>query len=249
VLGALFVARSGAADPPKKQIIVIDGDGFGRPAEILGHFRRVLEAARPSLTACHEIALAEDPATAVEIDADVRLAPNGEVTAVSLTPRGAVPEVALPCFRRRLASLIFEPPGGGGVTVTVALLLGDPRPEPRPPLPFRVDREPATMTLRPIPLRLTATPPAPAFRAVRAAIGALKTCAASSRPARPVVVEAHLLVGDKGEVARLQAAGPPEGEGLARCVALMAWPAPHGVLARVDLRLSVGPDGEVSLAP
>ena len=112
---ALLVARPGAADPPPKKtgITLSDVDGiYYRPAVYLIPYRRALEAARRPLTGCHEIALAEVPSVTAQVDALVGIAANGEVTSVSVAARGAVVESALLCFRRRLSSLSFDPPGG-----------------------------------------------------------------------------------------------------------------------------------------
>lgn len=252
-LGALLVTGRGAAEPPppaKRVITMHEEQWWSRASSSLTTYRRVLEGARLGLTACHELVLSDTPRATAEIDASMTIGPNGEVETATLTTAAAIPDASLACFRRRLVTLSFDPPGGGGVILRVALLLGDPAPVGRPSLPFHVGTPMTKPVLGPVLFHLTAKPPAPSFRAVRAAAAAVKACAQKSPPTAPIVLGTRLLVADTGEIAELAVTSEaPGGEAIVRCVADATWPRRRGLVARVDLRLAVAVNGEVSLAP
>jgi len=218
-----------------------------RPAAFLVPHRRVLEGARARLSTCHEIALSEDANLNAQVDALVRIGPNGEVMSVVLTTRGSVPDVALRCFKRTLSALAFDPPGGTGWSIRVALILGAPPAAQRPPLPMQVQAMDAPNVAGPIVLRLVMSAPGPAFRAVRSAMRVFESCASASAPPSDVTIDARLLVSDTGDVARLVASG--DSAPIVSCVNKASWPETHGKLSRVDVRVSIAKDGKVSVAP
>jgi hypothetical protein len=253
-LAVLAAARGAGAEPPKKVIVLTSGCGVVQRMSALAlRYARPVERVRPALRACHELALAEDPSTAAELTADVRVAPNGDVAGVLVTARGTAPGSLLTCVRRALSRAVFEPPEGGGASVVATLLLGTPPPAPRAGgLPLRAESNALRVVLAPI--RLRAAVPPPAVRAVGAAVRATEACAAAlgsepkGAPEAKVVLDAHLLVGEAGELARVEASTTSgTGEALARCVSGTVGAAPRGRLSRVDVKLAVT-KGEVQVA-
>ncbi len=257
--GAFLVSRNGAADPPapaRHVIVLSDLTILDRPSRYATTHRRTIEGARRALTSCHEIALAEDPKTVAQVDAAIKIGPNGEVMSVTLDAHGPVADVALACFKRKLVALIFDPPGAVGALLRVALVLGEPRAAQRPQLPFTVDADATMLVVGPIPMRLGAQPPPPAFRAVRATTRLLESCVATNRPATTApaaaaaVLDVRLLVTSAGDVARLVVTSDAKDAApIVSCAMQATWPEPRGRLAHVDVRLSVAADGKVSVAP
>ena len=73
-------------------------------------------------------------------------------------------------------------------------------------------------------------------------------CPATSPPA-PIVVDARLLATDAGDLAGFDASSAsPASAPLLNCIAKSAWAPANGRLSRIDLRLSVAPSGQVSIA-
>ena len=257
-LVAAFVlgARRGVADPPAsagkagKVIILADEGWLRRPSSYVTSFQRVVLGARSSLARCHELAIAQDPNVNAEISAAIAIGPNGEVQSVSLVTTAPVDPGALACFRRRLVNVVFDAPGGPGVTLRVAFILGEPASTARPALGLALQPDVAMPVVGPLVMRFNVTRPPPEVRGVRLAADALATCAKATVPAGPIVVDVRLLVADSGTLARLEAtSATPGSEALVRCVAQLAWSPASGHVSRVELRLSVAPNGEVSVAP
>jgi hypothetical protein len=254
VAGALLLgsAPPAAADGGKGVITLSDGDwGMGRPLAYLASHRRTLEIARSRLQGCYELALAEFARTSTEVDADIAIAANGEVASVTVSSHGAVGEATLRCVRHRLANLQFDPPGGTGVALRVAIVMGEPAAEEQPALPFRVESElnGQRLALGPIVMRLSAPPASPAAAATRLAKNATEACAKSRAPARAVVVTARLFVTEDGGIAKAEAASlEPGGEPIAKCLREAKWHGDGLKVERVEVKLAVSPKGEVSFA-
>jgi len=262
VLVTLFVVRVGGASDAVSgagvaavsrkpvAITVPDCGGVGRPVAEAVHYANVLEHTRRALTECGELASTDDPTVAAEVDVELQVRPDGDVAEASVVTHARVAPAALACFRRTLLRLVFDAPGPAGATVRVALVLGDPPPDPQPPLPFRIDRDVGRRVVGPLPMRLAPTTLAPAGRAARAAARAVEECAMSTPPSGPTIILTQLLVSETGELARIAATSrSAAGEVIARCVAHAPTRAARGRLAHIDLRLAVAPNGTVSVAP
>jgi len=253
-LALSLTGASAEADPPasrpKPGVIVLGADpGLPRPFAQSPRVLRLIDRARARLDACSEVAFAEDPTLGAEVEAAVKVAPNGEVTGVDLTPRGHVADAGLACFRRALGTLALEPASGAGWVVRVTLVLGDPPRGPAPRLPLGPVNADGAPREGPFVLRFAAPPATAAVRALRSVLGIAAKCAASAPPAGPAVVSTGLLVSDAGELAGIEATSAAPGEALARCIGSAPVIPPRGRLTRVEVALSVAPDGGVSVVP
>jgi hypothetical protein len=252
VLGSLLVVHAGDADEKKGVITISEADGgMVRPYAYLFPFRRVLETARRSLTACHEVALAEYEDTSTEVDAEITIAPNGEVSSVAVSSRGAVGESTLRCVRHVLERLQFDAPGGSGWVLRTAIIMGEPHPDDQPALPFRVDPDVSggRVTGGPVVLRLGARRPRPSSAAVRQLRIVTEKCAASNKPARGVIVVARVFITDEGQIVRAETTTTDEAGGaIAGCLREAKWHGASTKVSRVEVKLAISPAGEVTFA-
>jgi hypothetical protein len=252
VLGSLLFARAGDADEKKGGVITLsDEGGIGRPYSYLAPFRRVLDGARRPLTACHELALAEYADTSTEVDAEIMIAPNGDVSSVAVSSRGAVGESTLRCVRHVMERLQFNAPGGAGWVLRAAIVMGEPHPDDQPALPFRVepDLTASRPTLGPVVLRLGGRQPRPASAAVRQLKIVTEKCAASNKPARGVIVVARVFLTDEGQIVRAETTTTDEAGGtIAACLREAKWHGASTKVSRVEVKVAIAPNGEVSFA-
>jgi hypothetical protein len=252
-LVTLLTPFVGAADPTKPGVITLSGDDFGwaRPYASLANHRRVLASARHSLMACQDLAFAELTKTAAEVDADITIAPNGEVSSVTVSARGVVSEGALGCVRRRLATLAFDAAGGSGLVLRVAIIMGEPPAEERP-LAFRIDSELVAhprLTLGPIVARLSAPAPSPFAAPMRLLRSAAEACAKSSMLAAPASVTAQMFATPDGEIAKMDVTAGENGDAYAKCLREVKWHSATPRASRVEVKIRATPSGEVTLGP
>jgi hypothetical protein len=251
LLAIALVAASASGEPakppPPKKVITLGCGCFSpeRGVAAAVRFGRALERARPALAGCFELARADRDDLAAELDAELRLEPNGDVAGVAIGVRaGKLSDDAIACVRGALARVPFEPPAAGGATLEVPLIVGDPAPERRPaPLPLRT-----TLASGPhlvlAPMRFAPAAPPREARAVASLLRAASACAASGPPAVPVVVGARLLVGEDGEALRVEAKPEaPAADAVARCLAGAVLGPPRGAVEPVELRVAVEPSG------
>jgi hypothetical protein len=73
---------------------------------------------RPGFKACYNKGLSVDPSMSGKVTMTVKIGPNGEVASVTPNNQGLSSEV-VECISRKLRNAQFDPPGGGGSTVTI----------------------------------------------------------------------------------------------------------------------------------
>lgn len=95
---------------------------------------RVLAGARGRVRACYQRALANNPDEKGRAQYAIRVAPSGEVQNATVTGTG-IGAQTVACIQGGLRALVFDPPEGGGATVTGAFQLTSreaPAPSPMP---------------------------------------------------------------------------------------------------------------------
>jgi hypothetical protein len=84
---------------------------------------RVIASLRAGFRACYNRALSQNPDAEGKITLSIRVGAGGEVTNVSASTSGTVPDSLANCIRARASSAQFEPPSGGMAVVQVPVNL------------------------------------------------------------------------------------------------------------------------------
>jgi hypothetical protein len=80
---------------------------------------RVVAQMRAGFRACYNRGLAENPDIEGKISLSIKVGPTGQVSGVSATKTGNIPESVMECVKQRASSANFSPPQGGAAVVQV----------------------------------------------------------------------------------------------------------------------------------
>jgi TonB family protein len=80
----------------------------------------VVESMAADLRRCYEAGLERDPSRRGRVRLTIRVGPGGEVTSVTPSSSGLLPEVVA-CIAARMRAAQFRPPTEGGATVAIPL--------------------------------------------------------------------------------------------------------------------------------
>jgi outer membrane biosynthesis protein TonB len=80
---------------------------------------RVVAQMRAGFRSCYNRGLAENPDIEGKIALSIKVGPTGQVSSVSATKTGSIPDSVLECVKARASSASFSPPQGGAAVVQV----------------------------------------------------------------------------------------------------------------------------------
>lgn len=80
---------------------------------------RVIAGLRGRFKACYQQGLASDPSMSGKVVMSTKIGPNGEVASVSPASNSGLSEGVVSCIARAIRNAQFDPPGGGGSTLSV----------------------------------------------------------------------------------------------------------------------------------
>lgn len=120
---AILVGTVGAWGAPGagKRVIELHDDVVpGRPGR---SELRVVYGMRSSLARCAALRSPEEQAATTTASYRLVLAPSGDVASATVTMDGPAPPAVRTCMQDALSRVIFDPPEGGGATLTGTLVL------------------------------------------------------------------------------------------------------------------------------
>lgn len=80
---------------------------------------RVIAGLRGRFRSCYQQGLASDPSMSGKVVMSTKIGPNGEVASVSPASNTGLSEGVVSCIARAIRNAQFDPPGGGGSTLSV----------------------------------------------------------------------------------------------------------------------------------